>query len=110
MKMSLIQIILIMQKRWKKNTLIASKFQILKYECLSYCSAGGPFARGPFRMEGIHHLCIKAAKLLKSAPNEINDRHVACSCPGGQVDLCLAEALSAWSPFTAEKSHPSHTS
>lgn len=95
MKASLIQIWI---ARRGRGTPIDSKISSAEEVPFFHCSAGGTVSRMVFplpspRMEGAHHFCIKAAKLLKSIPNEINDRHVARSCPEGQVDPCLAATL-----------------
>lgn len=63
-----------------------------------YCSRTGPCVTNGGRPPSLY----KAAKLLKSTPNEINDHHVARSCPGAQVDP--PEALRQRVPL-GSKSH-----
>lgn len=66
-----------------ENALIDSRLRLSKevFEVyFLYCSQTGPScATNGGRPPSLY----KAAKLLKSTPNEINDHHVARSCPGG---------------------------
>lgn len=70
------------QQPSKENALIDSRLRLSKgvFEVyFLHCSRTGPSCANGGRPPSLY----KAAKLLKSAPNEINDHHVARSCPGG---------------------------